>query len=72
MPPEMASLVIFGVQELIRQTPAIADDIRALLDKNDPNDQDWDNLRVKVMAKKYRDYVPASDLPPDAPSGAAA
>lgn len=64
MPPQLLSLIIFGVQQLIAHAPEIAAEISALLTKTEPTADDWKALHDKVAAKSYRDYVPASALPP--------
>lgn len=67
MPPQAVQLAIFLIQQLITHEPEIAAEIKALLTKADPTDDEWKALHDKVIAKGYRDYVPASALPPVLP-----
>ena len=73
MPPEAIQLGLFILEEAIKNEPAIAAEIRELLKKNDPTPEDWAALRARVASKTYRDYVPATALPPEpaAPPAAA-
>jgi len=61
MPPQLLSLICFGLQELITHEPEIAAEIKALFTKSDPTKEDWQKLHDKV-SKRYCDYVPASQL----------
>lgn len=71
MPPQAVQLAIFLIQQLIAHEPEIAAEIKALLTKSDPTDDEWKALHNKVIAKGYRDYVPASVLPQVAAPGPA-
>ncbi len=65
MPPTTLALVLSLVEEAIRLEPAIRAEIESLLAKDNPTPEDWQALRIKVLSKSYRDYVPATALPPD-------
>jgi hypothetical protein len=62
MPPQALQLAFFLIEEGIKLEPAIAAELRALLNKNDPTAEDWAALRSRVQSKTYLDYVPASAL----------
>lgn len=62
MPPQLISLGIFAIQQLIIHEPEIAAEIKALLTKADPTPAEWDALHAKIALKGYLDYVPASAL----------
>jgi DNA polymerase III subunit gamma/tau len=62
MPPQALSLVFFLLEEAIKNEPAIADEVRSLLNKADPTPEDWALLRANVRDKTYAQYVPASAL----------
>lgn len=72
MPPQAVSLALFIIEEGIKLEPELANAVRSLLSKNDPSPQDWADLRTTVMAKSYRDYVPATALPPEPSTSAPA
>jgi hypothetical protein len=63
MPPQLISLGIFALQQLITHEPEIAAAIKALFTKADPTPDDWNALHAKVALKSYSQYVPASRLP---------
>jgi len=57
-------LIIFALQEAIKYAPALAVEISALLEKSNPTEQDWADLRAKFAAKTYESMVPHSGLIP--------
>lgn len=61
MPP---TLIIFALEEAIKESPAIYADVQALFKLDNPTPQDWTDLRARVRGKSYRDFVPGSALPP--------
>jgi len=63
MSPALISVIIFAVQEAIKHAPGLVTDLRTILSKSEPTDEDWDELRKKVASKGYYDYVPASSIP---------
>jgi hypothetical protein len=63
MPPELVSIGIFALQQLITHEPEIASAIKELFSKADPTAEDWAALKAKIHAKSYRDYVPLTALP---------
>lgn len=63
MSPAEIALLLEGLEEAIKIEPAIQSDLVAIFTKPNPTPDDWTALRVKVVSKKYSDYVPASDLP---------
>lgn len=56
-------LSLFIIQEAVKSEPAVAKMLQDLFNKGDPTDADWDNLRARVNAKSYADYVPTSKIP---------
>jgi hypothetical protein len=68
MPPQLLSLVIFGIQQLLTHEPEIAAEIHRLLSSGDPTAADWAALHAKAAAKGYLDYVKASALHSAAPT----
>lgn len=63
MPPQIIALVIAAIEAAIQDTPELVADLKAIFAKENPAPDDWKALRVKVLAKNYADYVPASALP---------
>ncbi|HVV01395.1 MAG TPA: hypothetical protein VHH88_08535 [Verrucomicrobiae bacterium] len=63
MPPQIVSLIVFGLQQLIQHEPEIAAEIKTLFTKTEPTAADWMQLHLKVAAKSYADYVPVTVLP---------
>lgn len=61
----MQELVIFAVEELIKQAPALIVEFQKLFSTSAPTPEDFAALRAKVRSKTYRDYVPASKLTDD-------
>ena len=59
----MISLAFFAIEEAIKQEPAIAAELQSLFSKGNPTPADWAALRVKVLSKTYRDYVPGTAIP---------
>lgn len=57
MPPQVLSLLVFGIQQLITHEPEIAAEIKSLFSKADPTPEDWASLHAKIAAKSYDDYV---------------
>jgi hypothetical protein len=64
MPPAMIGLIISLVEELVKIAPSVVTDIQAIFNKPNPTPADWQAIRDSVMAKKYTDFVPDSQLPP--------
>jgi len=56
-------LAFFIVEEAIKEGPALYADLQKLCAKADPTAADWAELRAKVAAKTYFDYVPNTALP---------
>ncbi|HEX3626703.1 MAG TPA: hypothetical protein VH280_14920 [Verrucomicrobiae bacterium] len=63
MNPAILALIIQLLQEAIVLEPSFAAEIQTLLSTPNPQPADWEALRQKVLAKSYKDYVPASGLP---------
>jgi len=54
-----AEAIQFGLvvtEELIKNEPAIAQEIHTLLSKGDPTPADWQALRARVTANPYEKY----------------
>lgn len=60
-----ATVIMSLVVSLVQNFPAVQKGLRELFAKKDPTPEDWDELRAKVLAKKYEDFVPATQLPKD-------
>lgn len=63
MSPAEIALTLEMLEAAIQAEPALQSAIVAVFSKPDPTPADWDALRVKVVSKNYRDYVPATALP---------
>jgi len=59
---KIVQYVILGVEEAVKIVPGLIDDLRKLFAKPDPTPQDWADLRAKIAAKQYSDYVNPDDL----------
>lgn len=57
------ALIITIIQLAIKAVPSIAAEIRLLLAKGDPTDEDWEELRKRV-SKSYEDYIAEAKTPP--------
>ena len=62
MPP-LAGVILLGIEELIKLSPPLIAELQTLFAKKDATPQDWADMRKRVGAKSYHDYVPASVLP---------
>lgn len=62
MTPEIISLILFGVQELVKRAPALATEFQALFASGNPTAEQWDALRARVAAKSYEELVPNTFL----------
>lgn len=62
MPPQALSLALFILEAAIKDAPALAAELKVLFTKTDPTPDDWAALHLRVAAKTYRDYVPATAL----------
>ena len=57
-------VALIGLIEIVvREFPAIASEIRAVMDMENPTPEDWQALRDKAAEKSYANYVPGSGLP---------
>jgi hypothetical protein len=64
MPPQLAALAVFGLQELIKRFPELYASLSQLFTRKEPpTDAEWDELRAKITSKSYKDYVPTTALP---------
>ncbi|HEV2210869.1 MAG TPA: hypothetical protein VG167_19010 [Verrucomicrobiae bacterium] len=63
MTPVALAAILSLVEEAITNFPTIAADIKGIFSKANPTPADWQTLRAQVLAKGYKDYVPASALP---------
>lgn len=61
--PALASIVIFGIQELIKESPHLISEFQEIFNKETITPADWDAIRQKAGARSYRDMVPNTDLP---------
>ena len=58
MPPAVLSLVLFGIQELIKNAPGLVAEFQTLFSQTTPpTDADWDALRARVSGKSFDDYM---------------
>jgi hypothetical protein len=64
MPPATLTLVIFGIEEAIQQTPALIADLQNIFANGAPTAADFAALRAKVASESYQQFVPQSGLPP--------
>lgn len=62
MNPALLALATFGIQELIKEAPQLYAAFSELFSKSAPTDTDWEALRLKILAKSYKDYVPTTAL----------
>lgn len=63
MSPAEIALALEMLEAAIQAEPALQSAIVAVFSKPNPTPADWDALRVKVISKNYRDYVPDTQLP---------
>lgn len=61
--PRWLQLLLFALEEAIRNAPDLAGEIAEVLNKAAPSIEDWSELRARVARKGYFDYVPDSKLP---------
>jgi hypothetical protein len=52
----MNPLVVFIIQEIVKQAPGLAVELIQLFQKGDPTPEDWAALKQKVN-KGYADYL---------------
>lgn len=64
MPPQVLTLVIFGIEEAIQQTPALIADLQQIFASGTPTAAQFAALRAKVASESYQSFVPQSGLPP--------
>ena len=62
MSPAHIQLIIFGLSEVIRQFPAIRDQLAELFSKDNPTPEDWQALHDRIAATDYFKHVPDSAL----------
>lgn len=62
MTPEMLSLILLAAEQLVKHAPAIAAQIGAVLQKENPTPADWEALRANLKA-----YEAYGIQPPPAP-----
>lgn len=62
MSPQVAQLIIFGVEEAIAQFPALLSDFQAIFATGTPTAADFAALRAKVASENYGQFVPDSAL----------
>jgi hypothetical protein len=65
MPPQILTLAVFLVEELIKATPALAAEFQTLFASGTPTAADFAALRAKIAGESYAALVPASELPPE-------
>jgi hypothetical protein len=63
MNPATLQLVIFGIEEVIQQAPALAADLQKIFANGTPTAADFAALRAKVASESYQQFVPDSGLP---------
>jgi hypothetical protein len=66
MPPQVLTLVIFGIEEAIQQTPALIADLQQIFASGAPTAAQFEALRAKVASESYQQFVPDSSIPPQA------
>ena len=65
MPPATLTLIIFGIEEAIQQTPALIADLQQIFSNGAPTAADFAALRAKVASESYQQFVPESSIPPN-------
>ena len=63
MSPAILQLIIFSVEEAIKEAPLLADDLKQLFASSTPTAADFAALRAKVAGESYAKFVPESNLP---------
>ena len=58
----MLSLIFSLVEEAVKITPGLVTAFEEIFSRPNPSPDDWAELRAKVAAGSYADYVPKSDL----------
>jgi len=62
MNPAMLQLVLFGIEEVIQQAPALAADLQKIFANGTPTAADFAALRAKVASESYRQFVTGTGL----------
>lgn len=67
MTPTLLTAILTAFAEALRAAPQLVADIQAIFAKGEPTEADWEELKAKVNAKTYWDYVPDTALPKPEP-----
>jgi hypothetical protein len=62
MNPAMLQLVLFGIEEVIQQAPALAADLQKIFANGTPTAADFAALRAKVASESYQQFVTGTVL----------
>lgn len=63
MTPALATTIIFGLEQLLKEAPAMYASIAALFQKTDVTVEDLQALRAQIAGETYEGFVPDSKLP---------
>ena len=68
MTPNLIALIVSMVEELVKIAPGVVSDIKNVLSKTDATPADWQAVKDAVLAKRYEDFVPDTQIgkPPTA------
>lgn len=70
MSPATINIIIAAIRvisELLKELPALKKSVLEILSKEDPSPSDWDQLRARIAAKNYEDFVPDTAIRPNIP-----
>lgn len=62
MSPATLALILSLIEEAVKEAPAVVTELQSIFSNPNPTPADWENLRATVLAKTYKDYVPATQL----------
>lgn len=68
MSPALLATIISLVEQAIKDAPGILAEFQGIFNKPNPTPEDWQAMRVAILAKSYKDFVPDSALPDNPPT----
>ena len=71
MTPAWVQILLFAVQQALKEVPGLVAEFEALFSKDEITDADWEALRARVNSLDYHKLVPNTDLPPEPPTAPA-
>lgn len=62
MSTTLIALIVSMVEELVKIAPGVVTDIQTVLSKPQATPDDWQAIKDKVLAKRYEDFVPDTQI----------